>query len=88
MLSCSYSNICVRQGGKYARKHVPLNIRQLISAESAANDGLAFPFLTIALYLMLDSSWRVAITNWVLVGCLCMLIFRLSQGFLINLFLC
>jgi NhaP-type Na+/H+ or K+/H+ antiporter len=61
----------VRLGGKYARKHVPLNLRQILSAESAANDGLAFPFLTIALYLTLDSSWRIGIIHWILIGWLC-----------------
>lgn len=55
-------------GGKYARKHVPLNLRQILSAESAANDGLAFPFLTVALYLTLDSSWRIGIMHWILIG--------------------
>ncbi|GLB37151.1 putative sodium/hydrogen exchanger family protein [Lyophyllum shimeji] len=55
-------------GGKYAKKHVPLNLRQILSAESAANDGLAFPFLTISLYLTLDASRRAAIGHWFLIG--------------------
>lgn len=61
----------LRLGGKYARKHVPLNLRRILSAESAANDGLAFPFLTVALYLTLDSSWRIGVMHWVLIGWLC-----------------
>ena len=60
------------KGGEFARRHVPLNLRQLLSAESAANDGLAYPFLTLTLYLTLDSSRGVAISHWVLIGCLCM----------------
>jgi len=59
-------------GGKFARKHVPLNLRQILSAESAANDGMAYPFLTIALYLTLDRTTGEAFTHWVLIGCLCM----------------
>jgi hypothetical protein len=58
-------------GGKYAKKHVPLELRQILSAESAANDGLAFPFLTISLYLLTEPSRREVITLWVLVGWLC-----------------
>ncbi|KAL5528415.1 hypothetical protein ACEPAF_7551 [Sanghuangporus sanghuang] len=38
-------------GGKFAIRHVPVHIRRLLSAESAANDGLAYPFLAISIYL-------------------------------------
>ncbi|KAI0326839.1 hypothetical protein GY45DRAFT_1328396 [Cubamyces sp. BRFM 1775] len=55
-------------GGKFATKHVPLNLRRILSAESAANDGLAYPFLSISLYLTIESSRRVAIGKWFLVG--------------------
>ena len=51
---------------------MPLNLRQILAAESAANDGLAYPFLTLTLYLTLESSRRAAISHWVLIGCLCM----------------
>ncbi|ORY49004.1 hypothetical protein BCR33DRAFT_714083 [Rhizoclosmatium globosum] len=37
--------------GKFAEKHVPLNVRLIISAESGANDGLGTPFLLLAIYL-------------------------------------
>ena len=63
------------KGGEFARRHVPVNLRQLLAAESAANDGLAYPFLTLALYLTIDPSRGVAISHWVLIGCLCMLSF-------------
>ena len=59
-------------GGEYARRHVPVKLRQILAAESAANDGFAYPFLTISLYLTFDSSRGVAIGHWVLIGCLCM----------------
>ncbi|CAO1622222.1 unnamed protein product [Jaminaea pallidilutea] len=38
--------------GRYAEKHVPANVRNIILAESGANDGLGFPFLYIAIYLL------------------------------------
>jgi NhaP-type Na+/H+ or K+/H+ antiporter len=51
-------------GGKFADKHVPAHIRHLLSAESGSNDGAAFPFLYIALYLILDSSPGHAVGEW------------------------
>ncbi|WVO20068.1 uncharacterized protein IAS62_001358 [Cryptococcus decagattii] len=51
-------------GGKFADKHVPAHIRHLLSAESGSNDGAAFPFLYIALYLLLDSSPGHAVGEW------------------------
>ncbi|WFD31699.1 hypothetical protein MSPP1_002738 [Malassezia sp. CBS 17886] len=38
--------------GEYAEKHVPVHVRHLILAESGANDGLGFPFLFLAVFLM------------------------------------
>ncbi|KAK5938261.1 hypothetical protein PMZ80_009231 [Knufia obscura] len=38
--------------GRWADKHVPVPMAQLISAESGANDGLGYPFLYFALYLI------------------------------------
>ncbi|WVR06563.1 hypothetical protein IAU60_003594 [Kwoniella sp. DSM 27419] len=51
-------------GGKFADKHVPAHIRHLLSAESGCNDGAAFPFLFIALYLLLDRSPGHAVGEW------------------------
>lgn len=42
--------------GRYAEKHVPSNVRNLIVAESGANDGLGFPFIYLAIYLMRRTS--------------------------------
>ncbi|KAH9940411.1 Sodium/hydrogen exchanger family-domain-containing protein [Epithele typhae] len=58
-------------GGKFATKHVPLNLRQIIAAESAANDGLAYPFLSISIYLTVEASRGVAFEKWFLIGWLC-----------------
>ncbi|KIY66408.1 hypothetical protein CYLTODRAFT_398761 [Cylindrobasidium torrendii FP15055 ss-10] len=54
-------------GGKYADKHVPAHIRHLLAAESGCNDGAAFPFLYLALYLIIDSSTGEAIKDWFLI---------------------
>ncbi|KAJ7639469.1 Sodium/hydrogen exchanger family-domain-containing protein [Roridomyces roridus] len=53
-------------GGKYADKHVPAHIRHLLAAESGCNDGAAFPFLYIALYLILDGNTGQAVSDWFL----------------------
>ena len=58
-------------GGRWANRHVDSDIRLLLSAESAANDGLAYPFISISIYLTLEASTRTAIGKWFLVGCLC-----------------
>ncbi|KAI0647955.1 Sodium/hydrogen exchanger family-domain-containing protein [Trametes meyenii] len=53
-------------GGKYADKHVPAHLRHLLAAESGCNDGAAFPFLFIALYLIIDNSTGRAVSDWFL----------------------
>jgi NhaP-type Na+/H+ or K+/H+ antiporter len=57
--------------GTWAEKHVPRNLRLILAAESAANDGLAYPFLSIAFYLTVDATTRQAFGDWFLNGWLC-----------------
>ncbi|KAJ5383363.1 Cation/H+ exchanger [Penicillium concentricum] len=38
--------------GKFADKHVPRELQRIIIAESGANDGLGYPFLFFAIYLV------------------------------------
>ncbi len=38
--------------GKFADKNVPKDLQKIIIAESGANDGLGYPYLFLALYLM------------------------------------
>lgn len=38
--------------GKFADKNIPPALQRIIVAESGANDGLGYPFLFLALYLM------------------------------------
>ncbi|THV05186.1 hypothetical protein K435DRAFT_115986 [Dendrothele bispora CBS 962.96] len=72
-------------GGKFAVKHVPLNLRQILSAESAANDGLAYPFLSISIYLLIDATSREAVGHWFLVGWLYQVICGTVLGALIGI---
>ena len=44
------SNTIVK--GKFADKNVPKELQKIIIAESGANDGLGYPFLFLALYLI------------------------------------
>lgn len=41
--------------GRWAEDHVPGRLARLISAESGANDGLGYPFLYLALWLIKDT---------------------------------
>ena len=50
---------------------MPVNLRRIIAAESASNDGLAYPFLSISIYLTIEASKREAFGKWFLVGWLC-----------------
>ena len=56
--------------GKFA-KRVPGHLRNLLSAESGSNDGMAFPFLYLALYIILDQyNAGRAIKDWILISVL------------------
>lgn len=71
--------------GKFATKHVPVNIRRILSAESAANDGLAYPFLAISIYLTVETSVRTALGKWFLVGWLYQVILGTVLGAVLGL---
>ncbi|GAA6004531.1 hypothetical protein JCM10207_000920 [Rhodosporidiobolus poonsookiae] len=55
--------------GKYAEKYVPQRVRDVLSAESGANDGLGYPFLFLAVNLMQrygqHGSINAAVQHWV-----------------------
>ncbi len=67
----STSTLHALPGGKYAVEHVPEELRHILAAESAANDGLAYPFLSISIYLTVELSRGVAFEKWIVVGWLC-----------------
>ncbi|KAM0748745.1 hypothetical protein T439DRAFT_328008 [Meredithblackwellia eburnea MCA 4105] len=54
--------------GRYAEKHVPPAVRNIISAESGANDGLGYPFLFLPLFIMKrgEDSLGLVIREWVI----------------------
>ncbi|KAJ2801276.1 hypothetical protein H4R21_002846 [Coemansia helicoidea] len=49
--------------GRFAETKVPVNVRNIISAESGANDGLGYPYLYLALFLLRYTA-REAVTRW------------------------
>jgi NhaP-type Na+/H+ or K+/H+ antiporter len=51
--------------GSFADQHVSPRLRNLISAESGANDGFGYPFLFLAAYLLKSASTGEALTIWV-----------------------
>ncbi|KAI7894307.1 Sodium/hydrogen exchanger family-domain-containing protein [Mucor mucedo] len=51
--------------GRFAEKHVPAHIRNALSAESGANDGMGFPFLFLALFLISEPQVGTAIGKWI-----------------------
>jgi NhaP-type Na+/H+ or K+/H+ antiporter len=61
----------VSEGGKFAVETVPSGIRHLLVAESASNDGLAYPFLSIAIYLTTEASLATAFEKWIVISWLC-----------------
>lgn len=72
--------------GKFA-KRVPKHLRDLLSAESGCNDGMAFPFIYLALYLikhMKKGHAGEAIKEWFLLTILYECIFGAIYGLVIG----
>ncbi|KAK8076292.1 Na(+)/H(+) antiporter [Apiospora phragmitis] len=70
--------------GKFA-KRVPKHLRDLLSAESGCNDGMAFPFIYLALYLIqehLDA--RETTYHWIVYTILYECVFGAIYGFLVG----
>jgi Na(+)/H(+) antiporter len=70
--------------GKFA-KRVPKHLRDILSAESGCNDGMAFPFIYLALYLIKyrPDSEKVAF-NWIVLTILYECVFGAFYGFMIG----
>lgn len=68
--------------GKYAQEHVPSHIRHILQAESGCNDGAAFPFLYLALFLLLRGTHSVgeSIGYWILL----VLLYQIMLGIIIG----
>ncbi|KAK9331922.1 Cation/H+ exchanger [Lipomyces starkeyi] len=50
--------------GRFAEKSIAEPLRNLISAESGANDGFGYPFLFLALYILRDTGASIA-RDWI-----------------------
>ncbi|KAJ9477975.1 putative Na(+)/H(+) antiporter (putative) [Pseudozyma hubeiensis] len=76
--------------GRYAEKHVPANVRNIIVAESGANDGLGFPFLYLAIYLLartgedVESSVGTEVGRWVYAVVIYQILLSIAFGSLIG----
>ncbi|WAR60080.1 hypothetical protein PtB15_9B17 [Puccinia triticina] len=68
--------------GKYAQKHVPAHLRHLLQAESGCNDGAAFPFLYLAMFLLMRQETGVGsvIGQWLLL----VVLYQILLGILIG----
>lgn len=51
-------------GGNFTERRVPESIRDILTAEAAANDGLAYPFLSVSMYLLVDTVGVVIGKGW------------------------
>ncbi|KAH9812689.1 Sodium/hydrogen exchanger family-domain-containing protein [Melampsora americana] len=73
--------------GKYAQKHVPAHLRHLLQAESGCNDGAAFPFLFLALFIALrgDYSLGKVVGEWILLVILYQIVLGTAIGAVIGI---
>src|SRR5277367_4035023 len=70
--------------GKFA-KRVPKHLRDLLSAESGCNDGMAFPFIYLALYIIQYRSDPKEVSfHWIVIGILYECVFGAIYGFTIG----
>ncbi|KAI1453996.1 alkali metal cation/H+ antiporter Nha1 C terminus-domain-containing protein [Annulohypoxylon moriforme] len=70
--------------GKFA-KRVPKHLRDVLSAESGCNDGMAFPFIYLSLYLLQENLDAKQTTyHWLVYTVLYECIFGAVYGFLIG----
>ncbi|KAI1344143.1 alkali metal cation/H+ antiporter Nha1 C terminus-domain-containing protein [Xylariaceae sp. FL0016] len=70
--------------GKFA-KRVPKHLRDLLSAESGCNDGMAFPFVYLSLYLIQDHLEAKETTfHWIVYTILYECVFGAIYGFIIG----
>ncbi|KAF8309345.1 hypothetical protein DL93DRAFT_1767443 [Clavulina sp. PMI_390] len=74
-------------GGHYADQNVPTHVRRLLAAESASNDGLAYPFLFFSLYLSLDKTTGEAVKEFVTTAVLYSVVLGVLVGIILGLIL-
>jgi Na(+)/H(+) antiporter len=70
--------------GKFA-KRVPKHLRDLLSAESGCNDGMAFPFVYLGLYIIHYGSQPSQVAfHWIVISILYECVFGAFYGFIIG----
>jgi Na(+)/H(+) antiporter len=70
--------------GKFA-KRVPKHLRDLLSAESGCNDGMAFPFVYLGLYIIHYKSQPSQVAfHWIVISILYECVFGAIYGFVIG----
>lgn len=70
--------------GRFAEKHVPAHIRNALSAESGANDGMGFPFLFLAIFLIAEDNVGTAIGKWIYITCLFQIVLSCIIGVIVG----
>ncbi|KAH7403294.1 Na(+)/H(+) antiporter-like protein [Cadophora sp. MPI-SDFR-AT-0126] len=65
-------------------QRVPARLKHVLSAESASNDGISFPFLYIGLVILNSSSTGEAVKDWFLITVLWQCVFGISAGLVIG----
>jgi sodium/hydrogen antiporter len=76
--------------GKFADRNIPKDLQKIIIAESGANDGLGYPFLFLALYLIKylgpgqDGNVGTAISLWVVETWIYTIILGIIYGFTVG----
>jgi sodium/hydrogen antiporter len=70
--------------GKFA-KRIPKHLRDVLSAESGCNDGMAFPFIYLALYIIeFKNEPHEVAKNWLVITILYECVFGAFYGFTIG----
>jgi NhaP-type Na+/H+ or K+/H+ antiporter len=63
---------------------VPHRLKHMLSAESASNDGVSFPFLFVGLSIIAQSSGLDAFKQWILITILWQCTLGLAMGLIIG----
>ncbi|KAI7875204.1 Sodium/hydrogen exchanger, partial [Lichtheimia hyalospora FSU 10163] len=70
--------------GRFAEKHVPSHIRNALAAESGGNDGMGFPFLFLAIFLLGEPGVGKAIGKWIYETCLFQIALSVVIGIIVG----
>ncbi|RKP20740.1 hypothetical protein ROZALSC1DRAFT_12335, partial [Rozella allomycis CSF55] len=70
--------------GKFANKYIPHHLRNIISAESGANDGLGFPLLMLPIYFLQTDNIGKALMQWLTITWLYEIGLSIVIGFILG----